>query len=179
MKHRYATLFIPIFGILFFACASPPVQQWRSTPEVLTTSDKSVNIKVAPFKESHPYFVGFELTIQNKTRAPIEIDWNQTQYLHNGKDLGVFIYAGIDPKTIKDAIPPDQIAPGATFSKQLFPLRTIAFLPRSEVPESGRLGFMPGLLPSGDNSMRLVMTQGDQTITHLLTVRFRADSASQ
>lgn len=171
----YAVITIALLAITA-GCAKPPVQQWYSSPSHQKVTDQPFEATIEPIKESAAYFVAFRLTVHNKTDTDMAVDWNATRYLHQGKDLGVFVFAGIDPKTIQGTIPPDHIAAGKTFSKIIFPLRTIAFLPRSQRPEAGARGFMPGVLPAGKNSVSLVLKQYQQQWQAILSVRLRAEA---
>jgi len=169
--------FIIIFSVL--ACAHKQAKRWYSQPAEQTITRQNVRVDIGPLKRDNPYYVSFRLSIANNTAIPIEVDWNQTRYLHKGNDLGVFVFQGIDPKTIKDAIPPDTIAAGETFTREIFPLRTIAFLPRDQTPGEGRLGFLPGILPAGENGVLLVLRQGNRKIRQTLSVRLRAETISK
>jgi hypothetical protein len=160
-----------VFTAAVWACARPPLVTWDSIPEVQQVEGSTCNIQWQPLRGDAPYFQSFLLRIQNLGDQPLEVDWNQTRYLHGGEDLGVFVFEGIDPDRVQGAIPPDRIAAGETFAKTISPLKTVAFLPREQVPEPGRRGFMPGVLPAGENSIRLALQQGDRQWQQTLSVR--------
>jgi hypothetical protein len=153
------------------------VQTWHSIPEVQTITEEYFEAHLEPIKEKDPYFVGFRITVRNNSKAAMEIDWNATRYLHNEKDLGVLIFEGIDPETIQGKIPADPIAAGATLTKAIFPMRTIAILPRSQRPEKGKRGFMPGILPAGKNSVMLSLKQNQRQWQAPLSLRLKAETA--
>jgi hypothetical protein len=161
---------------LLCACAAAPVQKWRSEPARQTIAGPDLRADMEPFKEGADFFVGFRLTLHNDGPTPLTLDWNQTRYLHNGRDEGVFVFRGIDPATIQGKIPAEVLAPGATFTQEIFPLRTIAFLPSSQIPKDGRRGFIPGILPSGENGILLVLGRNGQESRQKLSLRLRAET---
>ena len=180
-RNRHAVFIVSILAIIIsvLSCAPKQVQRWYSQPAEQTISQQNIRLNIGPLKRDNPYYVSFRLSITNNTSNDIAIDWNRTRYLHKGKDLGVFVFQGIDPKTIKDAIPPDTVAAGETFTREIFPLRTIAFLPRNQIPAEGSLGFLPGILPAGENSVLLVVKHNGREIRQTLSVRLRAEAISK
>lgn len=165
-------------AVLFYGCASAPVQHYFSVPEIQTATQDRIKITMAPFKEDASFFVGFDLTIQNHGNKAVELDWNQCRYLHKGKDMGLLVFPGIDPKTVQTDIPAESIPAGETFTQKVYPLRTIAFLPGSEILAKGRSGFKGGILPSGENSLQLVLKQGQTLLRPILSVRLRSETVS-
>jgi hypothetical protein len=157
-------------------CAAAPVQLWQSLPARQTVADPNLRVELEPLKQDKAYFSSFRLTIQNTSAKPVAVDWNDTRYLHKGQDLGPFVFRGIDPATIQGQIPPTVIPPGEALALEIFPLRTIAFLPRSDRPDPGRLGFMPGILPAGENGILLVVKQDEQQLRQTLSLRLRAET---
>jgi hypothetical protein len=132
---------------LLCACASASVQKWRSEPLDQTIAAPGLRVALEPLKENEEFFVGFRLTVRNEGATPLTLDWNQTRYLHNGRDLGLFIYRGIDPASIQGHIPPEVVPAGATFTQEIFPLRTIAFCPAVKLPSKGSAASSPGFCP--------------------------------
>jgi len=175
MQSIIKILVVAVLGLLC-ACAAAPVQKWRSEPLDQTIAAPGLRVGLEPLKENSEYFVGFRLTLRNEGATPLTLDWNQTRYLHNGRDLGLFIYRGIDPATIQGHIPPEVVPAGATFTQEIFPLRTIAFLPSSETPKQGQRGFAPGILPSGENGILLVLGRNGQESRQKLSLRLRAET---
>lgn len=170
-------MLIVFTAVLLWSCARAASPTWTSVPAVQEISTPAYTIQAEPKKGGNPFYVAFLLTIQNHGNRPLEVDWNNTHYIHGGKDLGVFVFRGIDPGRIKGAIPPDIIPAGEIFAKEIFPLRTIAFLPRRETPEPGRLGFEPGILPGGENTIRLSLRRDDRQWQENVTLRLMQNSA--
>lgn len=160
--------------LLLLGCATPAPSVWVSRPSVQKVATPEFEARLEPLKEDKPFYVSFRLTIANKSQNPFVLDWNQTRYLHNNKDQGVFVFTGIDPEKIQGAIPPESIAPGASFTRDISPLRTVAFMPRERIPEEGKRGFIAGLLPAGNNGIHLVLKQGEREVTSRMTVRLSA-----
>jgi hypothetical protein len=157
------------------ACAPAEVaRDWASIPPVQTGENRSFDVRFEPLKKHKRFFVAFRLDVRNKTDRDLTIDWNKTNYLHNGRANGVFVFQGIDPATIKHAIPPDTIAPGTTFSREIFPAHLVAFTPmREEVLDKKGKGLFPGPLPAAENGIRLVVRQDGEEMVQKLTVEIR------
>lgn len=160
-----------VLASLAWACAPAPVKQWNSMPPVQKISTSFYTVQMEPLKKNNPYYVAFLIRIQNHSDNPLEVDWNRTRYLHNGEDLGVFVFRGINPDRIQGAIPSDSVFAGKIFSKEISPLKTVTFLPLYQAPEPGRRGFEPGILPAGKNSIRLALRQNGRNWQKTLTVR--------
>jgi len=111
----------------------------------------------------------FRLTVTNRTDKNLEIDWNKTRYVYNGSSRGVFVFKGIKPEDIKNlTIPSDIIPARSTLSKEISPYKLIA---RAPVRESGsERGIYPGLLPKGENGIRLLVRQNGKEIAEKMTV---------
>ena len=171
MKFRFCSILFLL--VLLIGCApAKKVKSWTSIPPVQKGENRYVNAWLEPQKRDKKFFVSFRLSIKNKTDKELKIDWNKTRYLHKGKPYGVFAFKGIDPATIKDqSIPSDSIAPGDTFSKEIFPANLIAFTPmREEVLDKKGKGLYPGPIPAGKNGIYLVVWQGGEEVHTELTV---------
>lgn len=176
-KMKQHLIAVVVVTALLWGCAAAPVQNYFSLPEMQTATKDRINITMAPFKEDASFFTGFDLTIENRSNRPVELDWNQCRYLHKGTDQGLLVFPGIVPETVRTGIPPQTIFAGDTFAQKVYPFRTIAFLPKTEILKKGRSGFMGGALPSGENSLLIVLQQGEKQIEQVLTVRLRTSSA--
>jgi len=153
-------LFFLLPGIVTFAgCVSVPEVVWTSDPPIQSTNSDQYSIRFEPIKESGIFFEIFRLTILNKSNQNLIIDWNNTRYLHQGKEDGKFVFAGIDPKTVQEGtVPPDTIAPGDTLSRNIVPLKLIAFAPfRARNMKDRGTGISGGIIPAGKNGARLAM----------------------
>lgn len=157
------------------ACApTKAARDWVSAPPVQTGETHTFDVRFEPLKKDKRFFISFRLDIRNKTDRDLTIDWNKTHYLHNGRANGVFVFQGIDPETIKHAIPPDTIAPGTTFSREIFPAHLVAFTPmREEVLDKEGKGLFPGPIPAGKNAIHLVVGQNGKEIVQELSVEIK------
>ncbi|MBW1782570.1 MAG: hypothetical protein JRL30_17730 [Deltaproteobacteria bacterium] len=173
MKIRFG--WVVILLMVLTACApAKRSKSWTSIPPVQTKETRFFDVRFEPLKKDKRFFVVFRLDVRNKTSRELTIDWNKTRYLHNGRPYGVFAFPGIDPATIKKAIPPDTIAPGDTFSKEVFPVNLVAFTPmRDEVLDKKGKGLFPGPIPAGQSGIHLVVGQGGKDIVQKLTVEIQ------
>jgi hypothetical protein len=63
----------------------------------------------------------FELTLNNKTEETLEIDWNRSYYINNGKADGGLYFDGIVIAQRNNPRPPGIILPKSSLSKALVP----------------------------------------------------------
>jgi len=160
-----------IVCMLLFLATCVPAKTWISKPSTQQIQNADFSAQLTPHKRDKEHFVSFRLFIDNKTDRKLKIDWNQTRYLVNGKAYGPFVFPGIDPATIKKSIPPATIPANGTFSKEVFPLKLVAFAPmRQEILDGRSRGLYPGPLPAGKNSMDLIIYKGDRQLRHRITV---------
>jgi len=162
--------------ILFTACApTKKIKNWVSSPSVQKGGNESFGVRFEPLKGDKKFFVSFRLSVMNKTDKSLKIDWNKTRYIYKGKPYGGFVFYGINPADIKNSIPPDLIAPGKLFSKEIFPTNLVAFTPiREEVLNTKGKGIYPGPIPAGKNGISLVIMKGDQEVVEKIVLNIRA-----
>jgi hypothetical protein len=175
MEKRMQTLFRLnwlLALLLLVGCAGVPKKVYISRPEVQKVSNEAFDASIQPLKLSNPFYVVFQLEVQNKTTKPLSIDWNNTRYLYNNVDQGRFVFKGIDPESIKSAIPAEIIPGGQKLSRRIHPLKTLGFMRKRDIPKPGQRNFFPGILPNGINAVVLVVSQGERQWKESLTVRF-------
>ncbi len=162
--------------IVLTACApTKKIKNWVSSPSVQKGGNKSFEARFEPLKGDKKFFVSFRLSVMNKTDKNLKIDWNKTRYIYKGRPYGGFVFYGINPADIKNSIPPDLIAPGQLFSKEIFPANLVAFTPiREEVLNKKGRGIYPGPIPAGENGISLVILQGEQEIVDKIVLKIRA-----
>jgi hypothetical protein len=155
--------------MLGFGCA--PTLVSISTPNIQTADNSYYSAQFEPLSEGKSFFDAFRLSINNKTSNDLQIDWNNTRYLYNGRDLGIFVFKGIQPKDIKNlTIPLDIIPSGHTFSKEISPLKLIAREPLSRKGrDAGKITF--GLIPNGESGILLFIRQNDTPIKEKMAVK--------
>jgi len=159
---------------LLSACASVMVS--TSTPASQTTANSTYELKLEPLKKGKNYYSLFLLTVVNKTKRPIKIDWNRTRYIHNGNYRNGFVFKGVSPEEIKTAtIPPDVVQASQTFVREIAPAKLVALAPiRDRNLKAGESGFSPGVLPDGENGIQLVVTQDGRTVEERVTVAIKS-----
>ena len=80
---------------LTIAIGCAPTLVSISTPQIKTVENSYYTAQFEPLAEGKNYFDSFRLKMINKTRENLEIDWNKTRYIYNGRDIGVFVFKGI------------------------------------------------------------------------------------
>lgn len=142
-----------------------------STPEIQTVENSFYTAQFEPLAEDKNFFDSFRLKVLNKTRKDLEIDWNKTRYIYNGRDIGVFVFVGIQPEKIKNlTIPPDIIPAGQSFEKDITPLKLLAREPLTgKGAKAGKI--TPGPIPKGENGIFLFIRQNGNTIKEKITVK--------
>ncbi len=161
-----------LIPVLLFGGCSAATYEYASIPVTGSLSTSLFQAEFTPEKDKADYFTWFQLDVKNLSDAPIEIDWNQTAYFLDGKNLGRFVWAGIEPATVKDGtIANDIIEPGKSFSKEISPLAKVAMAQRSDYGAGkDKPGLYGGILPSGENGILLAISANGQLIRKKLVV---------
>jgi hypothetical protein len=165
-------LLIFMFGyMLTVGTGCAPTLVASSTPQIQAADNSYYNVQFEPLKDGYNFFAWFRLEVTNKTRKDLEIDWNKTRYLYNGRDGGVFVFMGIRPEDIKNStIPADIIPAGQSFSKRISPYRLLARAPLARNDKNaGEISSGP--IPNGENGILLFVRQNGNTIQETLTVK--------
>lgn len=174
MNCRRTIGFLLLIGLALWGCSgvNPPSNAvWIAQPEFFEVDNSLLSARIAPQKGESSYFTFFLLTLTNKSNADLVVDWNASQYLFNGKPQGVLVFEGIDPEAVKNAmVPQETVAPGASFSLEIMPMRLIAWSPIKEETAAGR-SISPGMLPLGENGIRLALRHRNGHFAIPLSVR--------
>ena len=167
---KRAVLFIILLLLMLTGCAQKKI--WTSRPGVQTADSQYCKIQFKPLKENNTFFVWFRLTVTNETGRGIEIDWNKTRYIYNGRNMGVFVFEGINPEDVKNlTIPPEIVPGGQTFSRDIAPFKLVAWAPiRDRSVAIGKSRITPGLIPAGENGIYLVIRQDGQEVREKIEV---------
>ena len=161
---------------LLFLVACVPAKTWISRPSAQLVQNAEFSARLTPLKRDKEHFVSFRLFIDNKTGQNLKIDWNQTRYLCDGKSYGPVVFPDIDPASIKKSIPPAIIPANGTFSKEVFPLKLVAFAPvRKDILDGEGRGLFPGPLPEGENTVDLAVYMGTRLIRQRITVNIEQE----
>jgi len=171
-----------IVGVVFFmiiVLGCVPTKIWTSHPEIQSSGNKYYDVQFEPLKKDNNFFVIFLLTVSNKSDKDLEIDWNQTRYIFNGKLYGGFAFEGIRPEDVKNSTIPSAVIPkGSRFSKEIAPLKLMAFVPlRDNSVGPDKSGISPGPLPAGGNGIYLVIRQNGQLVREKITLNIVSKEA--
>jgi len=180
MKASAKIVFILIFGFtLTIATGCAPTFISISTPEIQIIENSHYTAQFEPLAEGKNYFDGFRLKVMNKTGKDLEIDWNKTRYLYNGRDIGVFVFKGIKPENIKSlTIPSDIIPAGQSFTKDITPLKLLAREPvTGKGAKAGKI--TSGPIPTGESGIFLFIRQNGNTIKEKMTVKITEKEVKQ
>lgn len=171
IRTRLITGGIVILMLASLGC-SAVVYEYASSPVSKRIETQVFIASVTPGKEDTHYFSFFTLDIENKSDTDIEIDWNKTRYLHDGKNRGGFVFAGIEPARVREqSIPNEVIRPKTQFSKQIFPLAKIALAERKDYSAGkDKPGLYGGKLPNGENSILLAIQSNGQLIRKKISI---------
>jgi hypothetical protein len=169
--------FIKIVFILMFvftltmATGCAPTLVSISTPEIQTVENPLYGAQFEPLAEGKNYFDRFRLRVTNRTQKDLEIDWNKTRYIYNGRDIGVFVFEGIKPENIKNlTIPADIIPAGESFTKDITPLKLLAREPiTGKGAKAGQI--TTGPIPTGESGIFLFIRQNGNTIKEKMAVK--------
>ncbi len=171
VKILIPNVLVVLIAMLLVGC-SAATYEYTSSPVAQSLSTPLFQAAFTPEKDSAAYFTWFQLDVKNLSDAVIEIDWNQTSYLLDGKNQGRFVWAGIEPSTVKEGtIPNDAIEPGQTFSKEISPLAKVAMAQRSDYGAGkDKPGLYGGILPPGENGILLAISANGQLLRKKLVV---------
>lgn len=172
MKNATMIVLVLMIGFaLMLAIGCVPTKVWIGSPTIQTAGNQYYVTQLEPLTMGHKFFVSFRLTVTNKTDKNLEIDWNKTRYVHNGRTRGVFVFKGIIPKDIKNlTIPSDTIPAENTYSKVISPYECLARAPiRDSSKGISKPGISAGIIPTGENGILLVVRQKGEEVVEKLT----------
>jgi hypothetical protein len=160
-KKVYACLFLTLI-LVVVGCASQ--QPWRSDPNMQQASNEYYVATISPIYIFNGY-KGFLLYVHNSSTQDLEVDWDNTFYLYNGKKEGGFIFrnmrSGDKPKT------PSIIA-GSIFSKEIFPKKLAEF-------STVAMSTIHNPMQPGENGVLLSVKVDGKQITETLTLTVSMD----
>ncbi len=166
-------IFIIIFlSFCIISCAPMPTKTWTSSPVNQTSQNQYYEAQLELLKKNNNFFEMFRLTVINKSDKNLEIDWNKTRYLYNGRIHGGLVFREIKAKDIKNlTIPYDLIHPGDTFSKEIAPVKLITMAGlRDRSVGKNESGFSPGVIPEGENGIYLVVRYNGKEVSEKLVL---------
>ena len=170
-KSMMCVFFLSVYLIgAMIGCAT--VKTWSSTPATQTIGNDAFEASLEPrVKEGQNYYDRFLFRLKNKTDNALIIDWQNSRYLQNGKQNGRMIFKGVTNENVNN-LPPDTVAPGAEFSKEIAPLNLLGHEKLSS--RSIKPGAQPvsvGVIPEGEHGLLLVVKAGQKTISEKITLK--------
>jgi hypothetical protein len=162
-----------VIFLIFTGCATVPV--YTSNPATHTFQNDVIVGELEPILASGKhYFDSFRFVLTNRSNTDLQIDWQNSFYLLNGKKFGRW---GTEDLTVEDLQRKEKpplvtVAPGNTVSGLIFPLQLIA---RSSL--SQKTGSAPtisrGIIPEGESGLLLTVRQGGREIREELNFRIK------
>ena len=170
--------FLGMITLLFlFSSCAPPVEVYNADPTTRNVRNDYFDVEFTPQKsEGKNYFDHFRLVIKNKTDKALILDWNQCNYLYQGKRRGLFGWEGLTFEILKKTRqhPKIPIGAGATNTSLIFPLELLGWdihLSQSSAkrkrPEDA---YHLGIIPAGMNGIRIYATQDGKVIKERIMV---------
>lgn len=150
--------------VAVFAC-TPYVAtyEYTASPEKTAYRSTVFQVRFKPVKVDFEYYSGFHLDVTNESREPIEIDWNKTRYLMDGRNLGGFMFPGVDPEAVPArTVPPQEILSQKKFSVYIYPEN------RGEAALNEK--YHDEILPPGEHTIFLVIRANDKLIKKRLSI---------
>ena len=164
----FKKLIILNFGmILIWGCADTTGVRWESSPSIGFRSNDLYYASIEPIIWSKGC-VGFTLRIVNRSDKELELNWNNSFFIINGRPHGGFIFEGIDFKDIRNPRQPEVIPVNKSISKDIFPNNLVSFSDR-------KLGGVSYLAMSeGKKGVYLTVKAGDLQLHEKISVRLFA-----
>ena len=145
-------------------CASQPL--WRAEPNLQQASNEYYAATISPIYIFNGY-KGFLLYVHNKSPDDIDIDWENTFYIYNGKKEGGFLFEGMRSG---DKIKTPSIISGTMFSKEIFPKKLAEF-------STVAMSTIYNPMNPGENGVRLSVKVNGKEVTETLTMNISQKSA--
>ncbi len=166
---------LPLFACLValaFACA--PTRIWTSTPSFVTAESGGYSAQFMPLTNDKNFIQQFRLLVTNRTAKELEIDWEATRYLFNGRPNGRFLFEGIDETNINNP-PSDFVAAGESLMKVIAPVELLSIKPFRSSQYKGQPAFSAGPVPEGTNGIALVLKQNGEVFRVRLSVSVKVE----
>ena len=161
-----------VMFLIFTGCATATVPVYTSNPATHTFQNDVFVGELEPrLASGKHYFDSFRFVFTNKSSTDLQIDWQNTFYLHNGKKFGRWGAEGwtIEQLKEREEQPLVTVSPGNTLSGLIFPLELMA---RSRVADVDRGDdSFRGIIPEGESGMLLTVRQGGREIREELNFR--------
>jgi hypothetical protein len=118
-KMKKELFLLLLIGALVSGCSSAPTKP--KNPPSANIAGKFVTGHLIAVCDVPDACKTFEVTLNNTTEETIEIDWNRSYYINNGKPDGGLYFDGVVIAQRNNPRSPDIILPKATFQRALAP----------------------------------------------------------
>jgi hypothetical protein len=156
MKKLYVCVFL-IIVLVVVGCASQ--QLWRAEPNMQQASNEYYAATISPIFIFDGY-KGFLLYIHNKSPEDLDVVWENTFYIYNGKKEGGFLLRGMRSG---DKLDTPSIVSGSMFSKEIFPAKLAEF-------STIAMSTIYNPMKPGENGILLTVKVGEKKIAETLTL---------
>ena len=146
-------------SLLFVGLGCASQQLWRAEPNMQQASNEYYVATISPIFIFDGY-KGFLLYIHNKSPEDLDVVWENTFYIYNGKKEGGFLFRGMRSG---DKLDTPSIISGSMFSKEIFPAKLAEF-------STLAMSTIYNPMQPGENGILLTVKVGEKKITETLTL---------
>ena len=174
MMHKQWARDIIFICLVLTVTGCAAVEVYSSNPAVQKLSNDYFDVELEPqLQEGQNFFTSFHFVFTNKTKKDLQVDWENTYYLFNGRRGGRFLWEGVDWDALKKVRkqPLVPVAAGDTVSAVIFPKRLTG---RSRITSTTGLRYTRGPLPVGKNGIFLVVRHNGREIREKIIVEIEA-----
>lgn len=161
---------VTVVCLVFALAACAGLEVYSSNPEVQRVSNDYFTAELEPQLEpGQSFFATFRFVLYNKTNKELNIDWENTYYLFNGRSNGRFLWEGVTWDGLKEisSNPLIPVAPGDTLTSVIFPKDLVG---RGSAMTTGGVQYTQGPLPEGENGILLFVSQNGKVVREKMEV---------
>jgi hypothetical protein len=168
-------LAVIVFCLVFALVGCAGAEVYTSNPRVQIVSNEYFTDELEPqLKPGQNFFATFRFVLTNRTTKELQIDWENTNYLLNGRRNGRFLWEGVTWDGLKEirSKPLIPLAPGDTITRVIFPKKLVG---RGSAMSKGGVQYTQGALPEGENGILLFVRQNGKVIREKMVVSIKTD----
>jgi hypothetical protein len=168
--NKQALLGVIVLCLAYALAGCAGVEVYNSKPEVQRMSNEYFSAELEPqLKPGQNFFTAFRFALTNKTNKELQMDWENTFYLLNGRSYGRFLWEGVtwDGLTEIRSKPFITVAPGDTITRVIFPKKLVG---RASAMSKGGVQYTQGALPEGENGILLFVRQNGKVVREKMVV---------
>ncbi len=109
---------------LLVACSTNQI--WKSSPIKQAAKNGCFDTRIDPAYDQNK-IIGFDIKVKNNCKEDVQIIWDKTLFVYNGKTLGNFIFRNEDYKSCGKKRSAETIKGGAVISRRIFPMELTDF----------------------------------------------------